>query len=193
MSTETQWRSEDRWRPGLGARLASPCSNVRFFGSKCTELKKVLVTLLGLFGASQWFSARRIVSPFPIRYDPAETLAHQLHSQRFGRTENVQLRDLTALTPRPVTSLGHQGGRRVVWECSNFVKLCPILSNYVQHIFQAGRGGFVPLASPWLRACLRHQPIINTRTVISTSRQWLIKHDNTRFTPARTKWRHHIF
>jgi len=31
--------------------LAPPCSNLSFFRSKCTILKKVLVTLLGLFGA----------------------------------------------------------------------------------------------------------------------------------------------
>ena len=55
--TETQvWRphvqrrNEVRWRPGQEASLALPCSNLRSFGTKCTVLKKVLVTLLGLFG-----------------------------------------------------------------------------------------------------------------------------------------------
>jgi len=38
-----------RWRPGQSS--APWCSNLRFFGSKCTVLKKVLVTLFGLFGA----------------------------------------------------------------------------------------------------------------------------------------------
>jgi len=47
-----QGRNEVRWRPGQEASLAPPCSNLRSFGSKCTMLKKVLVTLLGLFGAS---------------------------------------------------------------------------------------------------------------------------------------------
>jgi len=47
----TQERSEVRWRPGQEASLAPPCSNLRSFGSKCTILKKVLVALLGLFGA----------------------------------------------------------------------------------------------------------------------------------------------
>ena len=45
-----QGRNEVRWRPGQEASLAPPCSNLRSFGSKCTVLKKVLVTLLGLFG-----------------------------------------------------------------------------------------------------------------------------------------------
>jgi len=49
-------RSRDVTRCG-GARgkkqlsLAPPCSNLRSFGSKCTVLKKVLVTLLGLGSA----------------------------------------------------------------------------------------------------------------------------------------------
>jgi len=38
-------------------------------------------------------------------------------------------------TSRPVTSLGHQVGRRVFWKGPKFFKLCPILLNYVQHIF----------------------------------------------------------
>jgi len=47
---ETQGRNEIRWRPGQEASLAPPCSNLRSFGSTFTVLKKVLVTLLGLFG-----------------------------------------------------------------------------------------------------------------------------------------------
>jgi len=45
-----QGRNEVRWRPGQEASLAPPCSKLRSFGSKCTVLMKVLVTLLGLFG-----------------------------------------------------------------------------------------------------------------------------------------------
>ena len=37
--------------PGPRSKLGAPCSNLRYFGSKCTVLKKVLVTLLGLFRA----------------------------------------------------------------------------------------------------------------------------------------------
>ena len=48
---QLQERNEARWRPGQEACLAPPCLNLKFFGSKCTALKKVLVTLLGLFGA----------------------------------------------------------------------------------------------------------------------------------------------
>jgi len=46
-----QERNEVRWRPGQEASLAPPCSNLGSFGTKCTVLKKVLVTLLGLIGA----------------------------------------------------------------------------------------------------------------------------------------------
>ena len=51
-----QGRNEVRWRPGQEAGLASQCSNLPF-ASKCTVLKKVLVTLLGLSGAPRSHSA----------------------------------------------------------------------------------------------------------------------------------------
>jgi len=66
-----QGRNEVRWRPGQDASLAPPYSNLRSFGSKCTILKNVRVTLLGFFGVHaiirrprsisappQWFGAR---------------------------------------------------------------------------------------------------------------------------------------
>ena len=46
-----QGRNEARWCPEQEASLAPPCSNLKSFGSKCTVLKKVLATLLGLFSA----------------------------------------------------------------------------------------------------------------------------------------------
>ena len=69
-----QRRNEVRWRPVQEASLVppvsnlKPCSNLRSqanvrpmfasdFGSKCTVLKKVLATLLELFGASRSHSA----------------------------------------------------------------------------------------------------------------------------------------
>ena len=45
--------------------LAPPCSNLRSFGSKCTVLKKVLVTLLWLFPPAV---IRETVPPCPPRY-----------------------------------------------------------------------------------------------------------------------------
>jgi len=53
-----QGRNEVRWRPGQEASLAPPCSNLRSFGSKSTVLKKVLATLLGLFGPPTAVSRR---------------------------------------------------------------------------------------------------------------------------------------
>jgi len=44
-------RTGVRWRPGQETSLTPPHSDVRSFGSKCAILEKVLVTLLGLFGA----------------------------------------------------------------------------------------------------------------------------------------------
>jgi len=46
-----QGRTNVRWRLGQETSLAPPCSNRRSFGRTCTVLKKVLATLLGLFGA----------------------------------------------------------------------------------------------------------------------------------------------
>jgi len=54
--------------PGKETSLAPPCSNLRSFGSKCSVLKKVLMTLLGLSGPSQWFGARVIVPPCSLVY-----------------------------------------------------------------------------------------------------------------------------
>jgi len=45
-------------------QVCPPCSNLRFFGNECTVLKKVIATVLGLFGA--W----GIVPPAPRRYAP---------------------------------------------------------------------------------------------------------------------------
>jgi len=46
------------WRP--------PYSNRRSFGSKCTVLKKVLATFLGLFGTPQRFGARGVAPSLPV-------------------------------------------------------------------------------------------------------------------------------
>jgi len=61
-----QERNKVRWRPGQEASLAPPYWNLRSFGSKCTVLKKVLVTLLGLFGPP-------IVIRRPEKYAPRST------------------------------------------------------------------------------------------------------------------------
>jgi len=70
VGTDWQGRNEVGWRPGQEASLAPPCSKLRSLGSKFTVLKKVLVTLLGLFGPPRghsapqsWLGARGIVPP----------------------------------------------------------------------------------------------------------------------------------
>jgi len=52
--------------------------------------------------------------------------------------------------------LGTPGGRRDFWEGPNRFELCPIVLNYVQHIFPGGGkkfswGCFAPLRPAWLR------------------------------------------
>jgi len=55
-------RGVTRLDDGQEESLAAPCSNLMAFGSQCSVLKEVLMTLLGLFGA------RGIVPPSPPRY-----------------------------------------------------------------------------------------------------------------------------
>jgi len=47
--------------PGARSKFGAPSSNLRFFGSKCAVLKKVLVTLLHLFGALRSSSAPIVI------------------------------------------------------------------------------------------------------------------------------------
>jgi len=53
--------------PGAGGKFGAPppCSKLRSFGSKCTVLKTVLVTLLGLFGAPRSHLALGELYPLP--------------------------------------------------------------------------------------------------------------------------------
>jgi len=44
-----QRRNEATWRPGPRSKFGAPCSNLMSFGSQFGVLKKVRVTLLGLF------------------------------------------------------------------------------------------------------------------------------------------------
>jgi len=49
------WGEKQVWRPHV--------RTWGLFGNKCTVLKKVLMTLLWLFGLPQWFGARGIAPP----------------------------------------------------------------------------------------------------------------------------------
>ena len=52
------------------------------------------------------------------------------------------------LCPRPVTGLRHQEGRRYFWEGPKIFELCPIFSNYIQHIFPGRANNFLRGGSP---------------------------------------------
>ena len=56
-SVYIQGRNEVTWSPGQETSLTPTCSNQGSFGSKCILLKKVLLTLLGLFGSPRSHSA----------------------------------------------------------------------------------------------------------------------------------------
>ena len=63
-----QGRNEVRQRLGQEASLVPPCSNLRSLGSKCTALKKVLVTM-DFFALPQSFGMRGVMPPLftPLR------------------------------------------------------------------------------------------------------------------------------
>jgi len=58
------------------------------------------------------------------------------HTYKLCHTAFIRIRN------RPVTSLGHQEGRRAFREEAKFFKQCPIVSNYVQLIFPGGQTFF---------------------------------------------------
>jgi len=60
----------------------------------------------------------------------------------------------SVLIPRPVTNLRHQERRRVFCEGPKFFELCPVFSNYIQHIFPGGAKNFLEAEAPSRRACL---------------------------------------
>jgi len=53
--------------------------------------------------------------------------------------------------------LGTPGGAKSFLKGAQIFKLCPIVSNYVQHTFSAGtknfRGDLAPLRPSWLQFC----------------------------------------
>jgi len=64
---------------------------------------------------------------------------------------------------RPVTSLGHQEGRRVFRDGLKIFEICPIFSNYIQHIFSVGRNvciGFSPPCAPLVTGLVRIRPCL---------------------------------
>jgi len=56
--------------PGARSKFGAPMFELKVFGRKYTVLKKVLASLLGFFGDSQWFCARDVAHPLPPRYAP---------------------------------------------------------------------------------------------------------------------------
>jgi len=61
---------------GQRNNFAAPMFEPKVFRRKCTVLKKVLATLLGLLGGVQWFGAWGIVPPYPPRCAHGAKLSH---------------------------------------------------------------------------------------------------------------------
>ena len=67
-----QGRNEVRWNSGQEASLAPHCSNLSSFGSKCTVLKKVPMTMFGLFGDPQSFGAPAVLWRYRSDFAPPQ-------------------------------------------------------------------------------------------------------------------------
>jgi len=80
-----QRRNEVRWRAGQETSLTSPCSNLSSFGSKCTLLKKVLMTWDFLAPCSD--SAPGNCAPCHPRYVIG---VMQQKSQKFSKANNFK-------------------------------------------------------------------------------------------------------
>jgi len=87
----TQGRNEVRWRPVKDASLAPPCSNLRSFGSKCTSLKKVLVTLLGPFGVLIVIRRPGNCAPLPPSLRPCRHGFHHMPEHQKGASDQSTL------------------------------------------------------------------------------------------------------
>ena len=86
--------------------LASPCSNLRSFGRKCTVFNKKLVTLLGLFSTLQSFSAWGIV---PTSLFLWCDISRQMHSCEIHKNPEC-LGSLVKIDRSQLFSFGHVSG-----------------------------------------------------------------------------------
>jgi len=86
--------------PGARSKFGAPMFEPEVFGSKCTVLRKVLVTLLGLFGAPHSDSAPgELCSPYLPRYAPVYNILSCL--------EVVQCKVKTTSCYQNAQPLGH--------------------------------------------------------------------------------------
>ena len=93
-------------------------------------------------------------------------------------------RQATTEPTRPVTSLGHQEGRRVFWDGPRFFELCPKILIDVQYIFPGVAKNFLGGASPslrppWLRSW--SQPIWCFYGILENTKNGNIFHIDFRF------------
>ena len=100
------------------------------------------------------------------RYQPQKKLTGRALILLHFELVFSQLYNVTLLYTMPVTSLGHQEGRRVFREGPKFFDICPIFLNYAQHIFPEGAKNFLGGASPppgygpalyWFYLCILKQ------------------------------------
>ena len=135
----SQGCNEVRWRPGHEASLAPPCSTLRSFGSKCTVLKKVLMTLLGLFGAPRSDSAPGELFPLaPLVTPLVSVLSCSINKQNsdwiqkcreYGTVQNVNSNGLRE------TYSGRSVSARTQRNIDNFARRMQVyLQRYGDHL-----------------------------------------------------------
>ena len=86
--TNAQGRNVVSWHPGQGTILAPSRSSLRSFGSECAALKKVLMTLLGIFGAPIVIRRPGNCAPLTPSYAPVN--AHLVLSCIVGAITSTQ-------------------------------------------------------------------------------------------------------
>ena len=131
----------------------APCVAIRSPSGKCAKLHTVAASNNRVHSTRSLYCclfAPHIYGCYSSRASHSWWTAHSAQRQRRGCNTCLYVSNLQiykknkeiSKTPTfsghntsPVTSLGHQEGRTVFWKRPKFFELCPIFSNYIQHIF----------------------------------------------------------
>ena len=112
-----------------------------------------------------------------ILYSNRFTLVNLTTSSKYEtRKLYSMMSQLHHIITRPLTSLGHQEGRRFFWEGPKFFELCPIVSNYIKHSFPGGAKKFLGVFAPLVTG------LIITTKQFAAANWWSTTSNNDNFT-----------
>ena len=118
-------RNKVRWSPGQEASSVSLCSNLRSCGSKCTVLKKVLVTLLGLFGVPRSHSASAVIrrpgNCTPLA-SPLSALACRTKHKIDNKTRQKHRYNKFPILTKEERQVQISNSLKIFWHCRIFVR-----------------------------------------------------------------------